>query len=480
MENVITNFQHDQNELLDSFLNMSFVEMKNTPFNEGRMFKVLEIIVTPECNQKCEYCYLNKYGHESYPMDIRADKETTLHNIKMLMDYLTYEKRYYFREYELFAGDLFTTGYFFDLMDLLYPYFEFIYNKAPELFNREKGFSGLLITIPNNLRFIEDDNITQQVLEVYNKYKKIGTLINFSWSHDGKYSCDQREGFQLSDEYYDKAFRFLEETGSGIHPMMSPEGAKYAIENHKWWQEMYKKYLPTRLKLNEYHAFHLEVRNDGWTDEAISNYLKYLKFRMTEYFKLCNNEIDKVAYTLFKGDGDMPGSLRRPDGDIDAFNVVVNPVYIGYNRTTCMLQNSLIIRASDLAIVPCHRLAYHQFIGGWYETDEENTKIIGVKANNPGQLINLKTFRTDLAPVCVTCWNKNNCLKGCLGSQFEWSGEVYLPVLSVCKFQKAKTSFVLKMLCETGVLGSALDQDIIPEEQKEHLINLCERLGYKI
>ena len=100
MEDVITNFQHDQNELLDSFLNMSFVEMKNTPFNEGRMFKVLEIIVTPECNQKCEYCYLNKYGHESYPMDIRADKETTLHNIKMLMDYLTYEKRYYFRESE--------------------------------------------------------------------------------------------------------------------------------------------------------------------------------------------------------------------------------------------------------------------------------------------------------------------------------------------------------------------------------------------
>ena len=473
-------FHKDEYKLLNTYLHCNFVDINFTPFKIGRVLKTLEIIVTPECNQQCEYCYLHQHGHDSYPMDIRADKETTLNNIRMLMDYMIYEKKWVFQEYELFAGDLFTTGYFFDIMDLLYPYFEYIYKKAPELFHREMGGNGLLITIPTNLRFIEDDEITQKVLDIYDKFQKLNITINFSWSHDGKYCSDQREGFDLTDEHYEKAFKFLDKTGGGIHPMMSPEGTKYAIQNHKWWQEMFKRYMPGRLKIDETHPFHLEVRNDGWTDESISNYLKYLKYRLTEYFNLCNNEIDKVAYSIFNGDGKMAGTIKKAEHDLDIFHVIVDPYYLTDDSMTCMLQKSLIVRASDLAIVPCHRLTYHQFIGGWFIPNEDRSAIVDIEPNNVGQLIMTKSFRTDLAPVCATCWNKHNCLKGCLGAQFEWSGEMYLPILSVCKFQKAKTSFIIKMFAETGILDSAFRQKLVSEEQKKHFIKLCEKLGYNI
>ena len=112
--------------------------------------------------------------------------------------------------------------------------------------------------------------------------------------------------------------------------------------------------------------------------------------------------------------------------------------------------------------------------------DEEKTKIIDVKANNVGQLIDIKSHHVTLAPECCICWNNKNCLHGCLGAQYEWSGELYLPIPSVCKLQKAKTSFILKMFVETGILQSAINQNIMKEYHKNHLLNLCRKLGYTL
>lgn len=463
-------FQQDENELLKTFLDAPFVRAKNTRFFESPVFSMLELIVTPECNQQCEYCYIYKYGKELYPHNIRANKEDTLNNIKMLMDYLVYEKYYIFKSYELFAGDLFTTDLFFDVMEVLYPYFEHMYDKAPELF--EFGEDERIIIIPCNMRFVMNEEAEAQAKAWVEKFAQINMKLVFSWSHDGKYSTDIREKTDLDDEYYEKVFTFLKETHGGIHPMISYEGIKNAKANLDWWIEMYEKYFPERVAVGDYMPVHLEVRNDGWTDDTIAEYLEFLRYRMEKIFDMFDSDIDAVARYLYRVDGQgLP--------DYDQFDCVAMEPLTNC-QMSCAMQKSLIIRVSDMAIVPCHRMTYHQFLGGWFIPNAEKTKIVDIKAHNVGQLIDIKSHHVTLAPECCICWNNSNCLHGCLGAQYEWSGELYLPIPSVCKLQKAKTSFVLKMFVETGVLQSALDQNLLKEHHKVHTLNLCRKLGYTL
>lgn len=462
-------FQKDEDVLLDTFLNASFSRAKNTIFYESSAMNLLEIIVTSVCNQKCEYCYFTKFDKQLNPLHVRSDKHNTINNIKMLMDYLVYEKKYIFQTYQLFAGDMFSTDLFFGTMEAIFPHFEYMYNKAPELF--EIGHNERIIIIPCNMRFVEDDEVAEKVKEWVAKFLTVNIKLVFSWSHDGKYSSDVREKCDLDDEYYEKVFKFIQATDGGIHPMISYEGIHRAKDNFDWWVEMFKKYLPERVENGDYLPIHLEVRNDGWTDETIETYMDYLRYRLEYIFDMFDNDVDQVARYMFHVDGaGLP--------DYDQFDCVA---YAPFNDVlmSCTMQNSMVVRASDLSIVPCHRLTYHQFLGGWFVTDDERTKIVDVKANNVGQLIDFKNHHASLAPECCICWNNKNCIHGCLGSQFEWSGEVYLPIPSVCKLAKAKTSFILKMFVDTGILKSAMQQNILEDHHKQHLLNLCRKLGYE-
>ena len=89
-------FHENENNLLETFLFASFEEIERTKHFTSSVFEHLELIITPECNQKCEYCYITKYGKDLFPMHRRADKETTLKHLKMVMDFFTYEKKFIF------------------------------------------------------------------------------------------------------------------------------------------------------------------------------------------------------------------------------------------------------------------------------------------------------------------------------------------------------------------------------------------------
>lgn len=465
-------FHENENNLLETFLFASFEEIERTKHFTSSVFEHLELIITPECNQKCEYCYITKYGKDLFPMHRRADKETTLKHLKMVMDFFTYEKKFIFKEYELFAGDMYTTGYLIEVLEMLLPYFQYIMKKVPELPIHQET----RIIIPTNLRFVENDEVVKRLYELVDDYTKINVIINFSWSHDGAYSTDLREKTELDDEYYKKAFDFVQKTGAGIHPMLCAAGAGRAIANFNWWVEMYEKYLPERVADNDYFPVFLEVRNgDEWTDEAIEEYLVYLKYRFEKIAERCENSIEQIAKYIF----------RHPEGSngvqgCDIFDVIREGAGIAHGgRMSCTFHRSIVIRLSDLSIIPCHRLGYDGFIGGWFTTDEANEKIDGFSANNVSGLISSKMHRTDLAPVCANCWNRFACVGGCLGAQYEWSGELYLPIPSVCKLLKAKTSFLLKMLTDTKVLGYALSNDLIEDKiMRDRLVFMCERLGY--
>jgi sulfatase maturation enzyme AslB (radical SAM superfamily) len=64
MENIMKPVQ-DDHLLLNNIINSLMHKKKHGA--------TVELIIRPECNQQCKYCYLKQYGHESYP--IRANKE---------------------------------------------------------------------------------------------------------------------------------------------------------------------------------------------------------------------------------------------------------------------------------------------------------------------------------------------------------------------------------------------------------------------
>lgn len=468
-------FYNDEKNLLNFVLNNTFVKIPGSNYSMSEPLEMLELIITPECNQQCDYCYIHNYGHLSYPKEIRASKEKTLKNIEAILDFLFREKKYLFAHMEIFAGDLFSTGYFFDLIDLIFIYYDEVFKNEPYL---KRKISNLSVIIPMNLKYVIDHNLEEQVIEKINKFKDIGMELAISWSHDGYYSQDVREKTELTEEYYDKAFTFMSKVPGGIHPMIGTENVKNACKNFDWWVEKYEKYFSNNPQFeNLYYPGDLEVRNDGWTDETISQYLEYTKHKFEYLVKRCNNDLDTLVNYIFEKPQKDPNFTfkKRIHEFYDVFLDDFNRKRKG--RSSCSLQNMMTIRCSDLAIVPCHRTCYHQFIGGWFILDEESNKIIDIKPNNVSQYIDLLYHRTDYAPRCINCWNNQYCLHGCLGSQFESSGELYLPIDSVCRLEMAKTSFSIKLLIESGVLKRACELGYVQKQVAENLYKTCIILG---
>lgn len=457
----MTTFYEQEKELLETFIDSTFYRYKNSIFKKSDVCDMLEMIVTPECNQTCEYCYIYRYKDKLYPKEIRADHDKTVSNMKALLNYFAYEKRYLFPILEIFAGDIYGQNLLFDTLDACYDYFLYIHKHCIE-------HETFRVIIPNSLWFVpKDEETVKKIKEYSEKFKRIDSILSFSWSHDGKYSIDQREKKDISDEDYDKIFTFLKETDGGIHPMMAAAATKNAIDNYEWWKEMCNKYDFPRPRP-------LIVRNPyEWTDETINNYLKYMEHVLLEIEDFFQGDFFTMARYIFQ---------ERPlaDNFEASFIDVVSPECRG--RIACSMQSSLVIRISDLAITICHRTCYEGLLGGKYILDETGNKIIDIQPLNVGQYIDAKTFRTDLAVGCSNCWNRHSCLHGCLGAQREYSGDLYVPIMSICKLEQTITDFMMDYYINTGLLDIAISNNFIKPDSpyyhlKERTIKRHERIG---
>ena len=69
-----TRFEIEEKELLLEYLNhIAFPQFRYgaTP----PVIESIELIIRPECNQKCQYCYITNHGDELYPKEERLDKK---------------------------------------------------------------------------------------------------------------------------------------------------------------------------------------------------------------------------------------------------------------------------------------------------------------------------------------------------------------------------------------------------------------------
>lgn len=474
------NYKNDERELAKVFLNQYMFPLSMKLDNLwGRKFTSpqgppqpgdagigVEVIVRPECNQKCDYCYIAQHGEELYPLKERVSNEQLLDNLDSLLDYIYNEQKTYINRWEFFAGDLFYDDFFFDMCEVLYSHWA----KVNQMYKTVMVNTPLLALIPCNFSFMKKPLQVEKVKEWVYKFKEINVNLVFSCSTDGKYATDTREKTELTDEYWDTLFSFLKEMGWCCHPMVSVNNIEHWVENYDWWVEQYHKY---NLGFNDIQPMMLEVRNDDWTPEKIDAYLNLLNHMLEYRLSLCDNDVDLLAYHLFKGDGQF-GTLPKMD-QYDPIRLPSAFDNISLQKISCSIQGLLHISLNNLTVVPCHRLAYKQFSGIRFIQDE-NGKICDYETNNLNALLSILFVNAMNQPGCHECLYSKLCLKGCLGAQYETNGDLFQPAMTVCDLEKSKINFLISKYYELGIIQSAMAQGLLDENVVQYYSDLMNNI----
>jgi radical SAM protein with 4Fe4S-binding SPASM domain len=121
-------------------------------------------------------------------------------------------------------------------------------------------------------------------------------------------------------------------------------------------------------------------------------------------------------------------------------------------KITCSVGHAISIKASNLTIVPCHRMAYPYFEAAQFVYDNKNEKITKVQIKNNVDAYYAMTNGNHLMnPKCAACEYNYFCIKGCLGSQYETFGDYNIPIPNICELMQAKTDFLFKKYHDTGL-----------------------------
>lgn len=425
-------FKSENNKLLKFILDAAFFagwsdENCQSDLDNGARISSLELYVTSECNQKCEYCYLSRYGDKLYPPEVRDDK-TILHNLDILLKYAV-KNWPHLKHIDIFSGEIVGTQLFFDVLDIIKKY-------------KKQGLSVTGIIVPTNCSFIHSQEITEKIQNYINDFlTNYGISLVFSASIDGyvieDFSRPQKIYHKRDMDFYHKVFQFMKKNDFCAHPMIAACSVDKWIENYKWFIDMCDQYDLNVLQ----RVMTLEVRNDDWTDEAIKCYQEFLRFYCDYHFKhYYNNDSKKFA--------------KMTLGLTDESNGYTNFLLLDATQfPTCSVAYQLTVRLGDLSIAPCHRTAYPEFLYGKFIVKDD--EIVDIEANNP--VIATKILLSNQRKVhhgCDTCWNVNNCIRGCFGAQYEYGDEPFMPLHSVCKMLKAKTRCLIQWYKEHGIMDA--------------------------
>ena len=207
-------------------------------------------------------------------------------------------------------------------------------------------------------------------------------------------------------------------------------------DNFLWFQEMFKKYdIPWSA------IYLLEIRNAEWGKQSILHFQEFIDFLIKWiFYNPCNGNTNKFINFLLRG----------------GYNILRSPLTTIGRGLGCSIQSTFTIRLGDLAVVPCHRLSYDTFIYGYMTTD--NGKITGIKAHNPELMVAITSLDGKNMPMCQSCLIKDLCSLGCLGSQFEITGDMFSPIPTVCQLEHAKLAAMVRSYSEIGMFDLICDR----------------------
>ncbi|MHA1286146.1 MAG: SPASM domain-containing protein [Candidatus Thorarchaeota archaeon] len=410
-------FQEENDQLFNSFLQHTFVKkMEN--------FDRIELYLGAQCNQKCRYCYLVKHGKELYPPEIEK-KSKILRNLELLCDWMIENEHFWGIDY--FAGENYS---------IMFPVLELLIKKFAVVNRRLKS-----IVIPTNYSFLLSDKLTAHMNSLIKRSREIGMPIFLSASFDGKY-CDCARATR-DDDFYNRCFSFNSKWGFGFHPMIAPENIEHWKENWLWFQENF-----LRHQIAFSNIYLLEVRNPNWDKKQTLQFGEFIEFLIEWTFNYaCCKDENLFLNFLFKKRG---------------YNILSNPLTTIGRGLGCSFQSTLYIRVGDLSIVPCHRTSYEPFILGKFRVERD--KIVGIEARNPELFIGGISFDFKNQPQCEACLIKHLCSGGCLGSQFETTGDLFSPIPTVCRLEHQKVVSMIKAYKKIGMYE--LIKEKVCEEKK--------------
>lgn len=413
---------------------------------EGR----LELFLLGKCKANCEYCYLKKHGRELYPIELQS-KENILKNYEKVLKW--YTKNKFHNQLEFFSGEWITT-------DLCIPIFDITYN----IFNNAlPNARPPLIIFPDNMLFIYNKELTDYIQKQIDRFKKdLNISLIFSASVDGKI-CDFGRT-KVDDTFYKNLINFLDKNDFGIHPMISSNNVKYWIDNYLWWQENAPKKIADNM-------MSLEVRDETWTTESITDLIKFCDFVIDYRIKnVYNNDLVKFADSIFTGQG-LNGGLYQPFAIKKTTNFTNNRDFID-----CSFSQVLPIRIGDLSIGLCHRLYYDDLIIGQYELNDQG-EILNCNPKNLSLIILKTHLRRSCLPHCENCQFVGICELFCLGNAYENSMNPLIPIKENCDMQKAKYSFLLYKYNSLGLFNkNIIDNTHLSLIDKQYLLDLKDKV----
>lgn len=345
---------------------------------QSPLYTSVELMLSPECNLQCAYCYMKR--HNKSNKSPKMSKEVIDKTIQVFKDH----KQGSFR-IELFGGE--------PLLQLdLVEYVAQITKDDPQIES---------ITMPTNGYVVCSDYDT--IINLLRNYPKIFLSLSVDGPYADPIQRPPREDYAHLKLDYDKLFSLFYETlRCGFHPMVYAETVQYLYQTFVFFVEHLSQ-SPTPIGDVLYL---LQVRNGGtWTDERIDTLISESK-KCLEYIKEHNINPGESKFNMFQGHHTITRGL------------------------TCSLQTTLDVDWNG-DIYPCHRLIYPQFyIGSIFDFDNLDVSKFAF----------FQYYHRHNNLVCQECKfapsQLHYCTGGCLGAQYEYWKDPFIPIPDVCQMLK--------------------------------------------
>jgi radical SAM protein with 4Fe4S-binding SPASM domain len=438
----------ENSDLFKNFLETTFFyNWRNSNRAEQKLLNYgsIEMSIGYACDLKCTYCYYSRYGKELY-QNKPVKASDIIENTEKLMNFIC--KNNMFMKVDLFSGDPFNLPYIWDWFDVMYKYI----SKTPI----EKRIQ--TISIPTNLSFLRrssDDHLIK-LKEYLHKFREINVDLGLSGSCDGpfmdKFNRPTAKEFEYSKNFYEDAVHASKELMFGFHPMIYSYNIENWIDNFLWFY-----YLTDQLYL-------LEVRNAEWTEEQSRQLFFFMKFIIHFLFQ----QAGKNKEEFFK----MINKTNR------GYNILLSPFMRIGRGMGCSMQSTLNFQMNDLSIIPCHRTSYDELVTGKFIPNEDGSYDFEPK-NVEYYIAEHSTVITRTHP-CVSCNVNEICPGGCLGSNYESTGDVFTHHPNMCRMEHYKIAGIVTGLKEIDCLSKFADNtDLRRKSQVENILKIFgEENGY--